>query len=212
MNKLDSIFYPKTIAIIGASRKPGSVGHSLLANLIDSRFQGIVYPVNPKAKGILGIKCYHNVIEIPDIVDLAVIIVPVQFVPGVLEECGKKGIKGVIIITAGFKEIGGQGIKAEKVVWDICKKYEISLVGPNCLGVMNTSPLPCRSKLLRCDEHISSVIDECHIWHTNATGRKYCFYVPKRSTLCRCPGLCKGSKRWLFYVHQHGEQGRCQRK
>jgi len=140
MHKLDSIFYPKTIAIIGASRKPGSVGHSLLANLIDSRFQGIVYPVNPKAKGILGIKCYPNVIEIPDIVDLAVIIVPVQFVPGVLEECGKKGIKGVIIITAGFKEIGGDGIEAEKIVWDICKIYGISLVGPNCLGVMNTSP------------------------------------------------------------------------
>ena len=140
MNKLDAIFFPKTIAIIGASRKPGSVGHSLLANLIDSRFQGIVYPVNPHAKGILGIKCYPNVIEIPDIVDLAVIVVPVQFVPDVLEECGKKGIKGAIIITAGFKEIGGQGIEAENKVKDICKKYGISLVGPNCLGVMNTSP------------------------------------------------------------------------
>ena len=140
MNKLDAIFFPKTIAIIGASRKPGSVGHSLLANLIDSRFQGIVYPVNPHAKGILGIKCYPNVIEIPDIVDLAVIVVPVQYVPDVLEECGKKGIKGAIIITAGFKEIGGQGIEAENKVKDICKKYGISLVGPNCLGVMNTSP------------------------------------------------------------------------
>ena len=105
MNKLDSIFYPKSIAIIGASRQPGSVGHSLLANLIDSRFQGIVYPVNPHAKGILGIKCYPNVIEIPDVVDLAVIVVPVQHVAAVLDECGKKGIKGVVIITAGFGEV-----------------------------------------------------------------------------------------------------------
>ena len=140
MNKLDAIFYPKSIAIIGASRKPGSVGHSLLANLIDSRFQGIVYPVNPWAKGILGIKCYPNVIEIPDVVDLAIIVVPVEHVAEVLEECGKKGIKGVIIITAGFKEIGGAGTDAENRVREICEKYGISLVGPNCLGVMNTSP------------------------------------------------------------------------
>ncbi len=140
MNKLDAIFDPKSIAIIGASRKPGSVGYSLLANLIDSRFQGIVYPVNPLAKGILGIKCYPNVIEIPDVIDLAIIVVPLQFVPEVLEDCGKKGIKGVIIITAGFKEIGGDGIAAEKNVREICGKYNISLVGPNCLGVMNTSP------------------------------------------------------------------------
>ena len=92
-DKLNSVFYPRSIAVIGASRRPGSVGHSLLANIIDSRYQGIVYPVNPKAKGILGIKCYRNVIEIPDVVDLAVIIVPTQFVPEVLEECGKKHIR-----------------------------------------------------------------------------------------------------------------------
>ena len=76
IDKLNSIFYPRTIAVIGASRQLGSVGQSLLANIIDSRYQGIVYPVNPKAKGILGIKCYPNIIEIPDVVDLAVIIVP----------------------------------------------------------------------------------------------------------------------------------------
>jgi acetyltransferase len=104
---MDSIFYPKSIAVVGASRHAGSVGHSLLANLIDSRFQGVVYPVNPKARGILGIKCYPNVIEIPDVVDLAVILVPAPLVPDVLEECGKKAIKGAIIISAGFKEVEG---------------------------------------------------------------------------------------------------------
>jgi len=138
MDKLNSIFYPKSIAVIGASRKPGSVGQSLLANIIGSRIQGIVYPVNPKAKGILGVKCYPTVMEIPDEIDLAVIIVPSHFVPAVLEECGQKGTKGVIIISAGFKEIGGEGIELEKKVQCIIQKYDISLVGPNCLGVINT--------------------------------------------------------------------------
>ena len=137
-DKLNSIFYPRSIAVIGASRQPGSVGQSLLANLIDSRYQGIVYPVNPKAKGILGIKCYPNVIEIPDVVDLAVVIVPPQFVPEVLEECGRKHIKGAIVITAGFKEIGGKGIEREDNVKKIIAKYDMALFGPNCLGVINT--------------------------------------------------------------------------
>jgi len=140
ISKLNSIFYPKSIAIIGASRQQGSVGQSLLANIIDSRFQGIAYPVNPRAKGILGIKCYARVMDIPDEVDLAVIIVPSRFVSGILEECAKKHIKGAIVISAGFKEIGGEGIELEKKVQQIIQKYDISLVGPNCLGVINTDP------------------------------------------------------------------------
>ena len=138
--RLNSLFYPRSIAVIGASRQAGSVGQSLLANLIDSRYQGIVYPVNPKAKGILGIKCYRNVIEIPDVVDLAVIVVPSPFVAEVLEECGKKHIKGAIVISAGFKEIGGEGAALEEKVKKIIEKYGLSLVGPNCLGVINTDP------------------------------------------------------------------------
>jgi len=139
-NELDSIFHPETMAIIGASRNPGSVGHSLLANLIDSRFQGIVYPVNPQADGILGIKCFPDVMSIPDQVDLAVIIVPAKLVPEVLEQCGGKNIKGAIIISAGFKEIGGKGIALEKEIQCIIKKHGILTVGPNCLGVISTSP------------------------------------------------------------------------
>ncbi|MDH5467730.1 MAG: acetate--CoA ligase family protein [Candidatus Aminicenantes bacterium] len=138
--RLNSLFYPRSIAVIGASRQPGSVGQSLLANIIDSRYQGIVYPVNPKAKGILGIKCYRNVIEIPDVVDLAVIVVPSPFVLEVLEECGRKHIKGAIVISAGFKEIGGEGAELEEKVKKIIEKYGLSLVGPNCLGVINTDP------------------------------------------------------------------------
>jgi acetyl coenzyme A synthetase (ADP forming)-like protein len=139
-DKLDAIFHPKTLAVVGASREPGSVGHSLLAKIIDSRFQGIVYPVNPNAKGILGIKSYPNVTEIPDIVDLAVVIVPAQLVPIILEECGQKNIKGAIVISAGFKEIGGEGIALENKVRNIIANYNIALVGPNCLGVINADP------------------------------------------------------------------------
>jgi acetyl coenzyme A synthetase (ADP forming)-like protein len=139
MNNLDSVFYPRSIAIIGASRQPGNVGHSLLANIIDSRFQGIVYPVNPKAKGILGIKCYGRVTDIPDRLDLAVIVVPARFVPQVLEECGQKGVKGAVIISAGFKEIGGHGVELEQEIKSTIQQYDISLVGPNCLGVVNTA-------------------------------------------------------------------------
>lgn len=137
---LDAIFYPRSIAVIGASREPGSVGQSLLANVIDSRFQGIVYPVNPKAKGILGIKCYTRVMDIPDEVDLAIVIVPAPFVPDVLEECGRKGIKGAVVISAGFKEIGEEGARLEQRVKKIMEDYDILLVGPNCLGVVNTDP------------------------------------------------------------------------
>jgi acetyltransferase len=139
-SRLDAIFSPSSIAVIGASRDPGSVGQSLVANLIDSRFKGIVYPVNPKTKGILGIKCYPRVMEIPDEVDLAVVIVPAPFVTDVLEECGKKGVKGAVVITAGFKEIGGEGSRLEKEVKQIIQEYNLSLVGPNCLGVVNTDP------------------------------------------------------------------------
>lgn len=140
MHKLDSLFYPQSIAVIGASRQEGSVGHSLLANLIDSRFHGIVYPVNPKAKGILGIKCYPSIAAIADPIDLAVIVVPAPIVSFVLEKCGQNEVKSAIIISAGFKEIGGKGIELEQQVKGIAQKYDIGLVGPNCLGVMNTAP------------------------------------------------------------------------
>ncbi len=140
MKYLSSLFYPQSIAVIGASRQPGSVGHALLANLIDSRFQGIVYPVNPKAKSILGIKCFSSVLEIPDQIDLAVVIVPALYVSNILEECGQKDIKSAVVISAGFKEIGGKGIELEQSVKEVSQKYDISLVGPNCLGIINADP------------------------------------------------------------------------
>jgi acetyl coenzyme A synthetase (ADP forming)-like protein len=138
--RLDSVFYPKSIAVIGASRRPGSVGHSLLANLLMNRYQGIIFPVNPSAASILGIKCYPHVLEIPDDVDLAVIIVPRSAVAQVLDECGRMGIRGAVIISAGFKEVGGEGVELERRVQEISRLHGIALVGPNCLGVINTDP------------------------------------------------------------------------
>ncbi len=140
MDNLQSIFYPKSIAVVGASRQPGSVGQSLLANLLGSRYQGVIFPVNPKADAVLGIKSYPRVLDIPDPVDLAVIVVPSRMVPPVMEQCGQKRIKGAIIISAGFKEIGGEGAALEKKTQKIMRRHGIALVGPNCLGVINTDP------------------------------------------------------------------------
>ncbi len=141
MAELHSLFYPKSIAVIGASRQPGSVGHSLLANLLMSRYQGIIFPVNPFASSVLGIKCYPRVLEISDDIDLAIVVVPSRLVASVLEDSGRMGIKAAIVISAGFKEIGGDGVGLEHRVLEVCRKYDISLVGPNCLGIINTDPV-----------------------------------------------------------------------
>jgi len=140
-NKRDNlkyIFSPRSIAVIGATSRPGSIGKSLFSNILFSGYTGIVYPVNPKARGVLGVRAYRTVWDIPESVDLAVIIVPSQHVPGALEECGEKEIKSAIIITAGFREIGEKGAGLQKSIIDISNKYGISLIGPNCLGVINT--------------------------------------------------------------------------
>jgi len=137
---LKSIFSPRSVAVIGASAREDSVGHAIFANILFSGYTGIVYPVNPKARGILGVRAYHSVWDIPGEVDLAVLIIPSMAVPTVMEECGEKGIKAVVIITAGFKEIGRKGAELEKTVTEISRRYSIPLVGPNCLGIINTDP------------------------------------------------------------------------
>ncbi len=140
MNNGNFVFSPRTVAIIGASTRENTVGRSIFTNMLLSGYTGIVYPVNPKARGILGVRAYHSVWDIPGEVDLAVIIVPSVAVPQVLEECGEKGVKAAIVITAGFKEVGEKGKELEKTVIEAAKKHSIPLVGPNCLGVINTDP------------------------------------------------------------------------
>ena len=134
---LNYIFNPKSIALVGASRDADSLGHDILENVKKLGFKGKIYPVNLKAKQIMGLKCYKSVLEIRGKVDLAVIMVPGKFVKLVLEECGKKKIKGVVIISAGFKETGKEGLKEEQELQKIAKKHKIKIIGPNCLGILN---------------------------------------------------------------------------
>ena len=137
---LDAIFRPRSIAVIGASRRAGSIGHEILHNLIEHDFQGVVFPVNPTARVIHSIKAYPSVLDIPDPVDLAVVVVPYRQVLGVVEECGRKGVRGLVVITAGFREVGGEGIAREEALVESVRAYDMQLVGPNCMGVINTEP------------------------------------------------------------------------
>lgn len=140
MKTLDRVFRPKSIAVVGATPKKGTIGRQLLQNIIDYGFNGTLFPVNPKHKYISSIKCYPSVLAIPDPVDLAIIVVPKEHVLRVAEECGKKGVGGLVIISAGFKEVGGEGAAREEALDAIRKKYGFRVVGPNCMGIINTDP------------------------------------------------------------------------
>ncbi|MEM0467457.1 MAG: bifunctional acetate--CoA ligase family protein/GNAT family N-acetyltransferase [Candidatus Thermoplasmatota archaeon] len=131
---LDTIFKPKSIAVIGASDTPGSAGYRIFRNLIGSGYQGVVYPVNPNRESVQGVQAYRSIKDVPKVVDLAIIVTPAKVVPAVLEECGQKGIKGILIISAGFKEIGPQGAALEQELLKIKQKYGMRIIGPNCVG------------------------------------------------------------------------------
>jgi len=135
---LKFIFWPRSIAVIGASTRPGSVGQATFANILMNGYSGIVYPVNPTVRSVMGVKAYPSVLHIPDEVDLALVIVPAPAVPEVIEECGQKNVKGAVILTAGFKEIGESGAKLERRVKEIAQKHNVSLIGPNCFGIINS--------------------------------------------------------------------------
>jgi acetyl coenzyme A synthetase (ADP forming)-like protein len=127
-------FNPKSIAVVGASGTPGKVGYNVLKNIIESKYSGKLYPINPKANEILGNKAYKSVLDVPEEIDIAIIVIPGKIVNKIAEDCGKKSIKGLVVITAGFKEIGGEGIKRELELIKIAKKYGMRIIGPNCLG------------------------------------------------------------------------------
>jgi acetyltransferase len=135
---LENFFHPNAIAIVGASRHPGSVGYSIVNNILSDNFSGSVYPVNPKADLIQGIKCYKSLSEIDDVIDLAVVAVPARIVNIILEEAGKIGVKSAIIITAGFREVGDAGLELENQMITIADKYNIKILGPNTLGLIST--------------------------------------------------------------------------
>src|SRR5438105_9968142 len=137
---LDAIFSPRSIAVIGASRHRGKIGYEILRNLIVNEYQGILYPVNPNATGIHGIRTYPSISDVPDPVDLAVITVPSDLAVDAAKACGEKGVRGLVVITAGFREIGGVGVERESRLLRICESYGLTLIGPNCMGVINTHP------------------------------------------------------------------------
>lgn len=137
--QLDSIFNPGVIACIGASGREGSVGFALLHNLLDGDFKGRVYPVNPKHESIQGVTAYKKIGDLPEKADLAVIATPAHTVPGVVEECGKAGVGGLLIISAGFSEAGEAGRQMLEQITATCQQYGMRLVGPNCLGFINTA-------------------------------------------------------------------------
>ncbi|HCA81398.1 MAG TPA: acyl-CoA synthetase [Bacteroidetes bacterium] len=138
---LEHVFYPKSVAVLGTNRVAGTVPHDIFANILKDNFQGIVYPVSPKERSVAGVRAYKYVVDIPDPVDLAILVFPSTVCNLALEQCGQKGVKSAIIISAGFREIGPAGVKREEEIKEIAKKYNISFIGPNCLGVINTDPL-----------------------------------------------------------------------
>ncbi len=135
---MNNFFNPKSIAVVGASRTPGKVGYDILKNLIQYEFEGAIYPINPGADNILGKKAYSSLLDVPDNIDLAVIVVPPKSVLEVINQCGAKHIDSAIIITAGFRESGIEGLKLETEIVNKAKELGIRFIGPNCLGVIDT--------------------------------------------------------------------------
>jgi acetyltransferase len=129
-------FDPKSIAVIGASKTEGKVGYTVLKNIIDSQYQGQIYPINPNYEEILGYKSYKSVLDVSGEVDIAIFVVPGKIVVKLAEECGKKGVNGLIVISAGFKEIGTEGAEREEKLIEIARKYNMRMLGPNCLGII----------------------------------------------------------------------------
>lgn len=133
---LDVLFAPRSVAVVGATERPGSVGRTVLWNLISNPFGGTVYPINPKRPNVLGIKAWPSLSALPERVDLAIVVTPAQAVPGVIQECAALGIRGAIILSAGFKEIGAEGERLEQEILRIAQAAQMRIIGPNCLGVM----------------------------------------------------------------------------
>jgi acetyl coenzyme A synthetase (ADP forming)-like protein len=131
---------PRTIAVIGASRRPATMGNEILHNLLTFGFTGAVYPVNPNAQSVCGVRAYPSISDVPDPVDVAVIVVPREHALDVAEECGEAGVKGLIVISAGFKEVGAEGLAREKRLVEIVRRHRMRMVGPNCMGIINADP------------------------------------------------------------------------
>ena len=136
---LQPILRPRSIAVIGAGRSRGGIGHEIFRNLLAGHFQGVVYPVNRSAREVAGVRAWSSASELPEAVDLAVVAVPAPAVASVIEECGERGVGGVVVITAGFAEAGTDGAAAERELARLAHRHGMRMVGPNCIGVVNTA-------------------------------------------------------------------------
>jgi acetyl coenzyme A synthetase (ADP forming)-like protein len=137
---LDPVLSPRSIAVVGASRSPNTIGHQILANLVKYGYTGTVFPVNPNAAAVHAIKAWRSMSAIPDPVDMALVCVPKDLVAQVAMEAGEKGVRAIIVISAGFREVDGDGVAREQELVTICRRYGMRLVGPNCMGVLNADP------------------------------------------------------------------------
>jgi acetate---CoA ligase (ADP-forming) len=137
---LDPVFQPRSIAVVGASRTPGTVGYEIIHNLLAEGFTGAVYPVNPNATSVHSVPAYRTIADVPGEVDLAIITVPKERALVVAEECGQRGVRALVVITAGFKEVGPAGAEREQQLLAIAQRYGMRMIGPNCLGVVSTAP------------------------------------------------------------------------
>ena len=135
-----NILEPRTVAVIGASKDRDSIGGRLFHNLLDGGFNGPVYPVNPKSDVIQSVPAYKSVLDCPGQVDLAIVVVPVRFVIDVAKECAQKGVKALVVISAGFAEVGSEGKQLQQQLMEVCRDSGMRLVGPNCMGIINTEP------------------------------------------------------------------------
>jgi len=142
---LDAVFKPQSVALIGASTTPGKLGYDILYNLINAGFKGPIYPINPKADEILGLKAYKDILSIPAPADLAVIVIPARMVIDAIKDCGKAGVKSAVIITGGFAEAGEEGERMQKELAEAARKSRVRLIGPNCQGVNNPHANLCAS-------------------------------------------------------------------
>lgn len=140
LTPLGVLLAPSTIAVVGASRREHTIGHQILRNLLMFGFTGAVHPINPSARSICGVRAYRHLHDAPDPLDVAIIVVPKEHVADAIEECGAAGVRGVVIISAGFREVGPEGAARESVVRDIVRRHGMRMIGPNCMGVINCDP------------------------------------------------------------------------
>jgi acetate---CoA ligase (ADP-forming) len=157
---LSAFFHPSSIAVVGASESAGKLGHEILKNLVEGGFPGALYPINPKSERILGLTCFRNVKDVPDDVDLTVLIIPARLVPQALQDCGEKGVKGAVIISGGFSEAGPEGEELQKLAASVAAEYGVRLIGPNCQGINNPYHPLCASWPLLTHKGAVAVISQ----------------------------------------------------